>query len=378
MRQGRSCGVEGAGQPGGPGRLSGWGGAATLSFLAMFSLATFQACGASSAPSGGNTSSVWNYAGSAWRFQYQRAVPGRTDGTAWCTELPGDFEQYSLEGRFRVATAPARASDDGERQYDIELTVDSGWGAYYMAEERGEDMVCPSRSGVFDPADPAVVGWKSSGSYYRYTPDAVPTLLYQQWDDVPPGETARHKFVLAFGPAPIGTSGWAFDYTCVYTPTGNSIAAWRSPCVELSYLLLGTPGNRSYYRSDPGGSFSAFRLECLSGCTPPPTAPAPVPPPICDASKVASLCEAAGTRVLEFCQQLADWYVVVSKVGAASQYICATPDCAAAVRANEARAHGTPVPSVALDYGYDASCAVSSGDRVCRVECYGWGAPYQP
>jgi hypothetical protein len=352
--------------------------ARTLSLLAMFSLATLQACGASSAPSGGNTSSVWNYAGSVWRFQYQRAAPGRTDGTAWCTDLPGDFEQYTLAGTLRVATAPARASDDGERQYDVELTVDSGWGAYYMAVERTEDMVCPARSGVFDPADPTVMGWKSSGSYYRYTPDARPTLLHQQWDDVSPDDTARHKFVLVFGPVPTGTRGWAFDYTCVYTPTGNSFAAWRSPCVELAYLLQGTPGNRSYYRSDPGGGFSAFRLECLSGCTPPPTAPAPVPPPICDASKVASLCEAAGTRVLEFCQQLADWYVVVSKVGAASQYICATPDCAAAVRANEARARGTPVPSVALDYGYDASCAVSSGDRVCRVECYGWGAPYQP
>ena len=69
---------------------------------------------------------------------------------------------------------------------------------------------------------------------------------------------------------------------------------------------------------------------------------------------------------------------MVSKVGASSQHICDTPDCAAVVRANEARAHGNPVPSVALDYGHDASCSVSAGDQVCRVECYGWGTPYQP
>jgi len=345
--------------------------------LAMVSLATLQACGASSAPPGG-ASSAWDYAGSVWRFEYQSAAPGRAGGTAWCTDLPGDFEQYGLAGTLRVATSLARGSDDGERHYDVEVTVDSGWGAYYMAAERTEDIVCPARSGVFDPADPTVMEWKSNGSYYRYTPDARPTLLHQQWDDVPPGDTGRHTFVLAFGPVPTGTSGWAFDYSCVYTPTGRSFAAWRSPCVELAYLLPGSPGNRSYYRSDPDGGFRAFRLECVSGCTPPPTAPAPDPPPICDKSKVDSLCEAAGTRVVEFCQQLADWYVVVSKVGAASQFICATPDCSAAVGANEGRAHGTPVPSVSLDYGYDASCAVSAGDRVCRVECYGWGTPYQP
>lgn len=302
-----------------------------------------------------------NLSGSVWSYTVQHALAYRPGEHA--EPLANDGPSLIRHsGRFRVSATAQDPSAVSLQIFPLESLESTAFLKYI---HRAEGTItttgyhCSGSEGVF----PLSAGSTFGGDYLFIPAEETRAMLGETtpmlFDDGK-GEYPIHSFQL--GPHVVsGKTG--FSYTCTYEDGNTSTHA--ALALDPTAPYYGVPARDGtfsrVFQNSNWTEVSTVTLSCQSGCS---------GDDECDAEEIFEKCDALKDTLVEFCQTLDGWMVVLEKSDVESpEVVCGDPDCSDVIQANQERGGD---PWHAITEHWSASCGDRAGDVACSVECYGW------